>query len=99
MLHCMRFWLQGSPTYGVVVCVGVSLLPVIKFSVEWWNTLHQPSTKLTTTLDASFRTPLLINALGFTLLFLALHLKAMRNEVMRRRFKALEIAAVRQAGG
>jgi heme exporter protein C len=84
---------------AILALVGVSLLPVIKFSVEWWNTLHQPSTKLTTTLDASFRTPLLVNALGFTLLFLALHLKAMRNEVQRRRIKALQIAAVRQAGG
>lgn len=84
---------------AILALVGVSLLPVIKFSVEWWNTLHQPSTKLTTTLDAAFRVPLLINALGFTLLFLALHLKAMRNEVMRRRVKALQLAAVRQAGG
>jgi heme exporter protein C len=84
---------------AILALVGVSLLPVIKFSVEWWNTLHQPSTKLTTTLDASFRTPLLVNALGFTLLFLALHLKAMRNEVQRRRVKALQITAVRQAGG
>jgi heme exporter protein C len=84
---------------AILALVGVSLLPVIKFSVEWWNTLHQPSTKLTTTLDAAFRVPLLINAMGFTLLFLALHVKAMRNEVMRRRVKALQLAAVRQAGG
>jgi heme exporter protein C len=84
---------------AILALVGVTLLPVIKFSVEWWNTLHQPSTRLTTTLDPAFRTPLLVNALGFTLLFLALHLKAMRNEVQRRRVKALQIAAVRKAGG
>ncbi len=84
---------------AILALVGVSLLPVIKFSVEWWNTLHQPSTKLTTTLDAAFRVPLLINALGFTLLFLALHLKAMRNEVLRRRVSSLQRAAVQQAGG
>jgi heme exporter protein C len=84
---------------AILALVGVSLLPVIKFSVEWWNTLHQPSTKLTTTLDASFRTPLLVNAIGFTLLFFTMHLMAMRNEVQRRRVKALQLAAVRQAGG
>ncbi len=84
---------------AILALVGVSLLPVIKFSVEWWNTLHQPSTRLTTTLDASFRTPLLVNALGFTLLFVTLHLMAMRNEVLRRRVKALQMAAVRQTGG
>jgi heme exporter protein C len=84
---------------AILALVGVSLLPVIKFSVEWWNTLHQPSTKLTTTLDASFRTPLLVNSIGFTLLFFTMHLMAMRNEVQRRRVKALQLAAVRQAGG
>jgi heme exporter protein C len=84
---------------AILALVGVSLLPVIKFSVEWWNTLHQPSTKLTTTLDASFRKPLLVNAIGFTLLFFTMHLMAMRNEVQRRRVKALQLAAVRQAGG
>ena len=81
---------------AILALVGVSLLPVIKFSVEWWYTLHQPSTKLTSTLDASFRIPLLINALGFTLLFACLHIKAMRNEVMRRRVKGLQRAAVRE---
>ena len=81
---------------AILALVGVSLLPVIKFSVEWWYTLHQPSTKLTSTLDASFRVPLLINALGFTLLFACLHIKAMRNEVMRRRVKGLQRAAVRE---
>jgi heme exporter protein C len=82
---------------AILSLVGVALLPVIKFSVEWWNTLHQPSTRFTTTLDPAFRTPLLINAIGFTLLFAAMHVKAMRNEVLRRRVKALQIAAVRQA--
>ena len=89
----------ASKLTAILALVGVSLLPVIKFSVEWWHTLHQPSTKLTTTLDAAFRVPLLINALGFTLLFLALHIKAMRNEVLRRRVSSLQRAAVRQAGG
>ena len=83
---------------AILALVGVSLLPVIKFSVEWWNTLHQPSTRFTATLDPSFRTPLLINAVGFTLLYATLHIKAMRNEVLRRRVKALLRVVVRQAG-
>ena len=88
----------ASKLTAILSLVGVSLLPVIHYSVEWWNSLHQPSTKFTTTLDASFRMPLLVNALGFTLLFACLHMKAMRNEVLRRRVKALQIAAVRHAG-
>jgi heme exporter protein C len=82
---------------AVLALVGVVLLPIIKFSVEWWNTLHQPSTGFTASVHGSIRTPLLVSAAGFTLLFVALHLKAMRNEVQRRRVKALQLAAVERA--
>lgn len=85
--------LAGKLT-AVLSLVGVAILPVIKFSVEWWNTLHQPSTGFTSSVDPSMRTPLLISAAGFTLLFFALHMKAMRNEVLRRRVKALTLAEV-----
>jgi heme exporter protein C len=79
---------------AILGLVGIVLLPIIKFSVEWWNTLHQPSTGFTSTVDPSMRTPLLISALGFTLLFLALHLKGMRNEILRRRVRSMTQAAV-----
>ena len=79
---------------AVLALVGVTLLPIIKFSVDWWNTLHQPSTGMTSTVDPSMRWPLLVMAIGFSLLFFALHMKAMRNEVLRRRVKALRLADV-----
>src|SRR6185436_2114968 len=61
---------------AVLALVGVTILPIIKFSVEWWNTLHQPSTDFTSTVDPSMRWPLLVMAVGFTLMFFAMHLKA-----------------------
>jgi heme exporter protein C len=79
---------------AVLALVGVTLLPIIKFSVDWWNTLHQPSTDFTSTVDPSMRLPLLVMALAFTLMFFAMHLKAMRNEILRRRVKALRAQAV-----
>jgi len=82
---------------ALLALVGVVILPVIKFSVEWWHTLHQPSTRFTATLDPVFRTPLLVMALGFTLMLIALHLKAMRNEILRRRVKAATMMAVERA--
>lgn len=85
--------LAGKLT-AVLALVGVAILPVIKFSVEWWNTLHQPSTGFTSSVDPSMRTPLLISAAGFALLFVALHLKGMQNEILRRRVKALRQAEV-----
>ncbi|MFA5957373.1 heme ABC transporter permease [Hyphomicrobium sp.] len=79
---------------AVLALVGVTLLPIIKFSVNWWNTLHQPSTDFTSTIDPSMRLPLLVMAVAFTLMFFAMHLKAMRNEILRRRVKALRTQAV-----
>lgn len=84
----------GAKLTAVLALVGVTILPIIKFSVNWWNTLHQPSTDFTATVDPSMRWPLLVMALGFTLLFFAMHLKAMRNEVLRRRVKAMRTQAV-----
>jgi heme exporter protein C len=79
---------------AVLALVGVTILSIIKFSVNWWNTLHQPSTDFTQTVDPSMRWPLLVMALGFTLMFFAMHLKAMRNEILRRRVKAMRAHAV-----
>lgn len=85
--------LAGKLT-AILALVGVAILPVIKFSVDWWNTLHQPSTGFTRSVDPSMRTPLLISALGFTLMFIALHLKGMQNEILRRRVLSLRLAEV-----
>lgn len=84
----------AATTTAILALVGVLLLPIIKFSVEWWDTLHQPSTGFTSTLHPSFRWPLLIMALGFTLMFAALHMKAIQNEILRRRARALTALAV-----
>jgi heme exporter protein C len=91
--------LAGKLT-AVLALVGVVMLPVIKFSVEWANTLHQGASILRPggpSIDPSILTPLLVMAVGFTVLFVALHLKAMRNEILRRRVKALQMAEVERA--
>jgi len=82
---------------AILGLTGVAILPVIKFSVDWWNTLHQPSTGFTQSIDPSMRIPLLISALGFTLLFIAMHMKGMRNEILRRRVKSLTLSQVERA--
>ena len=76
-------------------------LPVIKFSVDWWNTLHQPASVVKLggpTIHSSLLTPLLIMAAAFTCLFFVLHLMAMRTEVLRRRVQALRLTHVDTAG-
>jgi heme exporter protein C len=78
----------------VLTLVGAVNLPIIKFSVDWWNTLHQPASVFRAggpTLDRAFLMPLLVMGVAFMLLFLTLHLAAMRNEILRRRVRRLQM--------
>jgi heme exporter protein C len=81
----------------VVALVGVINIPVVKFSVDWWNTLHQPASILRKggpAVHESILWPLAIMALAFALLFLALHLSAMRNEIWAQKLKSLHLKSV-----
>lgn len=84
--------LRAARIVAVVTLVGALDIPVIKFSVDWWNTLHQPESIITPTgphMPASLLTPLFIMLLAFTLLFVLLQLIAMRTEILRRRADSL----------
>jgi heme exporter protein C len=83
---------------AVLTLVGAVNLPIIKFSVDWWNTLHQPASVFRMggpTLDRAFLIPLLVMAVAFTLLFVTLLMAAMRNEILRRRVRALQMMQAR----
>jgi len=92
---------KAARVSAVLILVGFVNIPIIKFSVEWWNTLHQPASVMRMdgpAIDPEFLWPLLTMAVGFTLLFFTLHLAAMRNEIMRRRIAAQRRLAARAAG-
>jgi heme exporter protein C len=85
---------------AILGLVGVAMLPIIRFSVDWFETLHQRASVVKASgpaIHSSILTPLLVMAAGFSVLFFAMHLKAMRTEVLRRRAVSLERAAVRRA--
>ena len=91
---------KSARAAAIVTLVGLINIPIIKFSVDWWNTLHQPASVLRLdgpTIHSSMLWPLLVTALGFTLMFFALHMVAMRTEILRRRVAAMRRVAVRQA--
>ena len=84
--------LKAARIVAIVTLVGGIDIPIIKFSVDWWNTLHQPASIITATgprMAGSVFLPLLLMLLGFTLLFLTLHLVSMRTEILRRRVDSL----------
>jgi heme exporter protein C len=83
---------RAARAAAVLTLVGCVNLPIIKFSVDWWNTLHQPASVFRLggpTIAPELLWPLAIMALAFTLLFVTLHLAAIRNEILRRRVTRL----------
>jgi heme exporter protein C len=87
---------------AVLTLVGAINLPIIKFSVDWWNTLHQPASVLRlggTAIHPALLWPLLVMALAYLLLFLTLHVAAMRNEILRRRVRTLLLMQAQAAPG
>ena len=85
---------RAARAVAILTIVGAIDLPIIKFSVDWWNTLHQGSSVFRiggSTIDRSILMPLFIMAIAFTLLFATLQLAAMRNEILRRRVRTLRL--------
>jgi heme exporter protein C len=83
---------RAARSAAILALVGFINIPVIKFSVDWWNTLHQPASVIRidgATIHSDILIPLLVMALGATLVFITLHIAAMRNEILRRRIRTL----------
>jgi heme exporter protein C len=91
---------RGARAGAILALVGIVNLPIIKFSVYWWNTLHQPASVFRIggpTIAASMLWPLLIMALGFTLLFVTLLLIRMRTALLAAKIRALRLVEVERA--
>jgi heme exporter protein C len=90
---------RAARAAAVMTLVGAINLPIIKFSVDWWNTLHQPASVFRIggpAIAASMLMPLIVMTFAATLLFLTLHMMAIRNEILRRRLRRLTILAAAQ---
>jgi heme exporter protein C len=86
---------RGYKAGAILALVGVVNLPIIKFSVTWWNTLHQPasiSLFSAPKMYVGMLWPLFVSALGYTLIFAALVTSRTRSAVLERRIRALLMA-------
>jgi len=80
---------------SILALVGFINVPIIKFSVDWWNSLHQPASVFRAdgpTIHGDMLSALLVMALAYGFCFTALHLASMRAEIMKRRIRNIEIA-------
>ena len=79
----------------IVALVGFVNVPIVKFSVDWWNSLHQPASVFRMdgpAIAPSMLWPLLVMGLAYTFLFLALHLVAIRAEIASRKIRQIHLA-------
>lgn len=83
--------LQAAKSAAVLAIVGFVNVPIVKFSVDWWNTLHQPasvSRLAAPAIHESLLTPLLVMSAAFMALFFALWLTRVQTEIWRQRNRA-----------
>lgn len=87
---------KGSRAASILAIVGFVNVPIVKFSVDWWNTLHQPASVSRLdgpAIDPAMLLPLLLMAVGFTLYYVAVGIVRLRALVLERRIRALQLLA------
>jgi heme exporter protein C len=88
---------EKAARLAAILClVGLINLPIIKFSVDWWSTLHQPASIMRaggSSIDPSMMGPLFTMAGAYLAMFAALTLYGMRTAIHRRHVEAAELRA------
>jgi heme exporter protein C len=88
---------QAGKAAGVMAVVGVINLPIIHYSVEWWNTLHQGATIMKLdkpSMPPEMLWPLLLSILGWALVSAAIFLLRMQNEILQRELRRPWVVAL-----
>ena len=84
--------IDGSKTASVLAIIGLINLPIIKFTVDWWHTLHQPSSILRMdgpSIDKEMLFPLALMMVGFSLFSLYLIIINVKTMLMEKKCEAL----------
>ena len=87
---------RAAKATAILALVGAVNLPIIKFSVEWWNTLHQPASIIRLdgpTIHGSMLWPLLVMLAGFVAYFVTVLILRVQCELAARRVRALRLGA------
>src|SRR5476651_905573 len=84
---------RAARASAILALIGAVNLPIIVYSVEWWNTLHQGESIISGKLAPVFLWPLLVMMAGYGLLFLTLWMIRIRTEILNRRARSLMLGA------
>lgn len=88
---------RGSKAGSALALVGAINVPIVKFSVDWWNTLHQPASIVRMdgpAVDPSMQLPLALMILGFTSYYFVVLILRVRLELNERRIRALQLSGM-----
>ncbi|MGB8276136.1 MAG: heme ABC transporter permease [Alphaproteobacteria bacterium] len=88
---------RGERAAAILALVGFVNVPIIHWSVNWWNTLHQPASIARMggpSIDPAMLVPLFLMAVGFTVLFFALLIVRMQAEILERKVRSIRMARV-----
>tara|TARA_B100000989_G_scaffold298231_1_gene286650 strand:+ start:1406 stop:1966 length:561 start_codon:yes stop_codon:yes gene_type:complete len=84
---------KGDKNAAILTLVGIVNLPIIKWSVDWWNTLHQPASLMkfdSPSIDSEMLTPLFFMAISFFLIFLSIMLTRVTTEILVRKIEVIK---------
>jgi heme exporter protein C len=85
---------RGARASAILALVGLVNIPIIKFSVDWWNTLHQPASVIRIdgpAIHSSMLWPLMLMALGFTAYYVWVLILRIRSEILAGKIRALRL--------
>lgn len=85
---------RGARMGAILALVGFVNVPIIKFSVDWWNTLHQPASisRLDApAIDTSMLIPLLLMAIGFKLFFISILILRIKIQLLKKRIRSIQL--------
>jgi heme exporter protein C len=80
---------RAARACAILALIGLADIPIIKFSVDWWNTLHQGESIMSGKIAPVYLAPLLVMMLGYVLLFLTLWMVRIRTAILDRRARTL----------
>lgn len=93
---------RGSRPAAILALVGLVNVPIVKFSVDWWNTLHQPASLVRSggvSIDPMMLTPLLLMLAGTHLFFAVVVILRMKALLAERRISALQLRGITGEAG
>ena len=100
LLNAFDDAVRGARAAAILALAGFVNVPLIKFSVDWWNTLHQPASisKMgMPSIDPRMLLPLLLMALGYTFFYVTVLLVRVKGEILGAKIRALRMGQLQAA--